>query len=181
MRRTFTAAEFENLYRATVRDLFAYVRRRSGHDAEETVAEVFAVAWRRRDDLPDPAHRRAWLFGVARTLLLAAGRLRQRESGLVHALSSQPVLGDGFDPGDETAGAVAAALGRLDPGQQEVLRLVAWEGLSSAELAVALGVRAGTARVRLHRARRALASDPEVRALVEGRGVQPRASTSSSV
>jgi len=34
-----------------------------------------------------------------------------------------------------------------------------------AELATALGVRPSTARVRLHRARKALAADPELRAL----------------
>ena len=62
---------------------------------------------------------------------------------------------------------MADALERLAPSDREVLRLVAWESLTPAELAVALGVRPGTARVRLHRARRALASDPEVRALVE--------------
>lgn len=60
-----------------------------------------------------------------------------------------------------------AAIGRLSPGHQEVLRLVEWERLTPAELATALGVRAGTARVRLHRARMALAADPAVRALVE--------------
>jgi RNA polymerase sigma-70 factor, ECF subfamily len=62
---------------------------------------------------------------------------------------------------------MAAAVDRLGPADREVLRLVAWEGLTPAELAVALGVRPGTARVRLHRARRALAADPAVRALVE--------------
>jgi DNA-directed RNA polymerase specialized sigma24 family protein len=62
---------------------------------------------------------------------------------------------------------VTAALARLAPRDREILQLVGWEGLSPAELAVALGVRPGTARVRLHRARRALASDPELRALVE--------------
>ena len=64
-------------------------------------------------------------------------------------------------------GVVAAAMDRLPPGDREVLRLVEWECLTPAELATALGVRPGTARVRLHRARRALAADPEVRALVE--------------
>ena len=71
--------------------------------------------------------------------------------------------------GPETSGtvaAVAAAMGRLAPADREILRLVEWERLSAAELAVALGVRPGTARVRLHRARRALAGDPAIRALL---------------
>ncbi|UUW93217.1 sigma-70 region 4 domain-containing protein [Pimelobacter simplex] len=52
-----------------------------------------------------------------------------------------------------------------------MLLLVEWERLTPAELAVALGVRAGTARVRLHRARRALAADPALRALHPDEGV----------
>ena len=180
MKRGVTAAEFEELYRATVRDLFGYVRRRGGHDAEEVVAEAYAVAWRRRDDLPEPAHRRAWLFGVTRTLLLAAGRVQQRENGLIRALSNSPVHGDVTDNGGHTADAMTAALERLEPGQREVLRLVGWEGLTPVELAVALGVRPGTARVRLHRARQALAADPEVRALVEARSQRFCAETPSS-
>lgn len=166
MGRDFTAADFEELYRATARDVISYVRRRTAGDSEEVVAETYAVAWRRRHDLPAPMLRRAWLFGVARTLLQADGRRRQRESSTLQELTLIPAS----DP-EGTAGrlehVVAAALGRLDPAQAELLRLVAWEGLTLAEVAVALGVRPGTARVRLHRARRALAADPEVRALVE--------------
>ena len=64
---------------------------------------------------------------------------------------------------------MAAALERLSPSQAELLRLVGWEGLTPAELAVVLGVRPGTARVQLHRARQALAADPEVREFIEGR------------
>jgi RNA polymerase sigma-70 factor (ECF subfamily) len=164
--RALTAEEFEKLYRATARDVLAYVRRRTSGDAEDIVAEVYAVAWRRRSDLPDPSLRRAWLFGVARTLLKADGRKQQRESDLVSQLAARP--GPTADSTSErTASLVVAALGRLAPDDQEILRLVSWEGLTPTELAAALGVRPGTARVRLHRARRALASDPEVRTLVE--------------
>jgi RNA polymerase sigma factor (sigma-70 family) len=161
-----TAAEFEELYRATARDLFAYVCRRIDGDAEEIVAETYAVAWRRREDLPEQSFRRAWLFGVARTLLLAHGRVRRREIGLVHALADLPAGGGDSTTSSRAAEVMSAALTRLPVAQAELLRLVAWEGLTPAEVAVALGVRRGTARVRLHRARQALASDPEVRELV---------------
>ena len=46
-----------------------------------------------------------------------------------------------------------AALSALRPYDREVLLLVAWEGLTPAEAAVALGIPHGTARSRLHRAR----------------------------
>ena len=167
MGRTIDAEEFEELYRATARDVLAYVRRRRAGDPDDLVAEVYAVAWRRRPDLPAPMLRRAWLFGVARTLLKADGRERRRDREVVVELAARA------EPSADPAGArrttsvVAAALARLAPNDREILQLVSWEGLSPAELAVALGVRPGTARVRLHRARQALARDPDVRALVE--------------
>lgn len=177
-----TTDEFERLYRDTARDVFAYVRRRTARDAEDLVAETYAVAWRRRADLPPPMLRRAWLFGVARRLLAADARRRARDGDLGRELGQEHA---GAPPGERTAAVVAAALDRLPPAEAEILRLVGWEGLTPAELAVALGVRPGTARVRLHRARRSLAGDPEVRALVDGDPPdgpdQPRcASTASS-
>ena len=79
MGRAITTEEFEQLYGDTVRAVLAYVRRRTSGDVDDLVAEAYAVAWRRRDDLPVPMLRRAWLFGVARTLLLADGRQQQRD------------------------------------------------------------------------------------------------------
>jgi RNA polymerase sigma-70 factor, ECF subfamily len=161
-----TPEEFEYLYRATSADVLGYVRRRSAADADDLVAEVYAVAWRRRADLPAPMLRRAWLFGVARTLLKAAGRERQRDRELLDELARPASDADEPTSADRTAATVAGALKRLAPRHREVLQLVTWEGLTPAELAVALGIRPGAARVRLHRARQAFAADPEVRALV---------------
>lgn len=56
-----------------------------------------------------------------------------------------------------TDGVVAAALGRLDERDREVLLLTAWEGLGHADAARVLGIRTGTVTVRLHRARRRFA------------------------
>ncbi|AIY20033.2 sigma-70 family RNA polymerase sigma factor [Pimelobacter simplex] len=164
MARILTAGEFEELYRATAPELFGYVRRRTTADAEDVVAEVFTTAWRRRGDLPAPMLRRAWLYGVARRLLLAEARRQGREDATVTELASRPEQAPA-DAGEARRQAVRAALDRLSPAEREVLLLVEWERLTPAELAVTLGVRPGTARVRLHRARRALAADPELDAL----------------
>ena len=45
------------------------------------------------------------------------------------------------------------ALGQLSAEDRELVTLIAWEGLTPAQAAAALGVPPGTARVRLHRAR----------------------------
>jgi len=52
--------------------------------------------------------------------------------------------------------ALAAALADISPGDRDVLLLVAWAELTSEEAGQALGIPAGTARSRLHRARRQL-------------------------
>jgi RNA polymerase sigma-70 factor (ECF subfamily) len=59
-------------------------------------------------------------------------------------------------------GAVVAALASLGQAERELLMLIAWEGLTPAEAAVALGCSANACRIRLHRARRKLehALDP---------------------
>jgi RNA polymerase sigma-70 factor (ECF subfamily) len=54
---------------------------------------------------------------------------------------------------------VREALACLDAGDQEILRLVAWDGLAPAQAGMVLGCRLGAARVRLHRARRRLAQE----------------------
>lgn len=51
--------------------------------------------------------------------------------------------------------ALISAVRRL-PAEREVLLLVAWEQLTPSEAAAVLGVPAGTARSRLHRARATL-------------------------
>jgi RNA polymerase sigma factor (sigma-70 family) len=51
-------------------------------------------------------------------------------------------------------GRLAAALADVADGDREVLLLVAWAQLSLEEAARALGIPAGTARSRLHRARK---------------------------
>ncbi len=160
--------EFEHLYRDVAPELFAYVRRRSTADAEDVVAEVFAIAWRRRAQLPGPELRRAWLYGTARNLLLAEGRHRRRIGESVHELGliAESADGAGLDTADTV---VLAALNRLGPQEREILLLTEWERLTPTEAAVALGIKPGTARVRLHRARRTLASDAELAELVDRR------------
>ncbi|HEY0903738.1 MAG TPA: sigma-70 family RNA polymerase sigma factor [Marmoricola sp.] len=168
MGREITAADFEQLYRATAPDLFAYVRRRTPADAEDLVAEVFAIAWRRRGDLPGRLLRRAWLFGTARTLLLADARARGQADQVVEALARAVDTSTAFADNDREH-VVARALDRLRPDERELIQLLEWERMTPAEVAVVLGIRPGTARVRIHRARLSLATDPELRELVRER------------
>ncbi|MFC5727286.1 MULTISPECIES: RNA polymerase sigma factor [Nocardioides] len=177
MNRIISSDEFEQLYRTTVRDVFGYVQRRSAGDAENLVAEVYAVAWRRRSDLPPSVLRRAWLFGVARTLVASDARRHAMEEVALTEAGANAGAPVPHRESTEVIAAVRVALARLPDSHREVLQLVEWERLRPAELAIALGVRPGTARVRLHRARRALAQDPRVQALA----AEPRSAVAQGV
>jgi DNA-directed RNA polymerase specialized sigma24 family protein len=155
---------FEAVYRACAGAVQAYVLRRARRDeVDDVVAEVFLVAWRRLDDVPeDPL---PWLLGVGRRVLANRRRGHARELALhsklrvldAAAVSSEWPLAD---PDDR----VLAVLGGLSAADQEVLLLVTWEGLEPARAARVLGIRTGAFLMRLHRARRrfarALAQSP---------------------
>lgn len=148
-------ARFEQLYRAYAGRVRAYaLRRTSTEAADDVVSEVFLVAWRRLDHVPDQPL--PWLLGVARRVLANRRRSEDRASALQTRLASaqRSPTGDGSD-GDAR---VLTALGRLGDNDRELLMLVAWEGLTTGEVAQVLGVRRGTVAVRLHRARQRFAS-----------------------
>ena len=100
---------------------------------------------------------RAWLFGIARNLLMASSRrdlaLRVRVCDPADLELSQV----GHE--DEVVSRVdlARAWARLSGLHQEALSLAVWEDLTSAQAAAVLGISPVAYRIRLSRARRALA------------------------
>jgi RNA polymerase sigma-70 factor (ECF subfamily) len=144
---------FEALFEAHHRALLAYAARRcpSLTDAEDVVADVFVVAWRRLDDVPAGDDALPWLYGVARRTIGNQRRGTARRANLQARLeqtTERPVV----PPPADTEPALEA-LSRLSRDDQELLRLVAWEGLSHAEIAQALGISVNAVAIRLHRAR----------------------------
>lgn len=148
-------------------DLYRYAVRRcdSAEDAEDLVAEVFLVAWRRMDDLPDGNEARLWLFGTARLLRSNQRRGHGRRQRLLHKLRvGRRPPASGLPHADTFAPEVHEALTSLDAADREVLLLAAWEELPAPEIAVVLEITPAAARKRLERARRrfreALAAPP---------------------
>jgi RNA polymerase sigma factor (sigma-70 family) len=152
---------FEAAYRSSGTAVLGYALRRSvsREDALDVVAETFATAWRRRTDMPaDPEEVRPWLFGIARRCLANAVRSAHRASRLGERLADSFTHAAVPDPSTlhenrTESRLVHEALEQLSPEDRELVTLIAWEGLTPAQAATALGVPAGTARVRLHRAR----------------------------
>lgn len=147
-------ARFEDLHRRAFRALSAYaLRRASPEDAADVVAETLLVAWRRLDSLPPPPDDVPWLYGVARNVLANQRRSTRRRRAAVERFAAELRTARRHVPAPDPVG---HALRGLPEEQQELLRLVAWEGLQPRELAVVLGCTPNAASIRLHRARSAL-------------------------
>ena len=147
---------FRGVYEATYRDLMGYARRRcdSHADADDLVAEVFTIAWRRLEVVPEGDATRLWLFGVARNVLnnqRRSGRRASRFLARYRPAASADAVPGASDP------RVAQALGALSEPDREILRLVAWEELTVAQAAVVLEISTASAESRLRRARARLA------------------------
>jgi RNA polymerase sigma factor (sigma-70 family) len=154
------AAQAQHIFEthhAAVRD---YCRRRLQHDGvADAVADVFLVAVRRIDEIPAGAER-PWLFGIARNVVRNHQRRERRWSRLGAKLTGLARL----DGDVETVivrrleeQMVLDALATLRPSDQEILRLRAWEELSSADIGIALGISSEAVDMRLTRAKRRLA------------------------
>ncbi len=149
---------FEAAFRDHFDDVLAYALSRAGTEAaRDAAAATFLVAWRRRQELPEQP--RGWLLGVCRRTLADERRAAGRYASLIRKLASQP---ESFEPQPDRAedleghDAVLRALATLRPSDQELLRLVAWEGLTNTEIAVVLGCSRLAVGVRVHRARQRL-------------------------
>lgn len=162
---------FAALYTCHHGRVLAYARRRT-HDPDDVVAEVFATAWRHRTKLPDDPV--PWLLRTASHQVLHALRAGQRRERLARRAGGQASVA-GQDHADQVAARhdagqlITAAMAQLSPSDQEVLRLAAWEELSTTDIAYVLSCTEVSARVRLHRAKRRLAQLVDVQ--TSGRSV----------
>ncbi len=144
-------ALFQEAYPALRR--YAQYRGLGTADADDLAAAVLEVAWRRFDEVPTDAAL-PWLYGVARNLLRNQARKDRRREALLGRLAARsPQCAD-----PANVGAIREAIEALGEKDRELLKLVAWDGLSPSEAAVALGCSAAAARTRLHRARNRLAA-----------------------
>ncbi|MEA2002970.1 MAG: sigma-70 family RNA polymerase sigma factor [Actinomycetota bacterium] len=135
-------------------------RRLEPEDAADATAEVFTVAWRRLDVVPEGDAARLWLFGVARNVVAKAQRTtRRRDRLLAKAMSiaqdyqESPELQVVRRAEDE---AIIKALDRLNADDREILLLRTWEELDRQDTAASLGISLAAADKRFSRALRRL-------------------------
>jgi RNA polymerase sigma factor (sigma-70 family) len=148
-------AEFEELYRRSRDDVYAYVagllRDRSA--AEDVTAQAFERAYRRRRTFkPGRGNRRAWLFGIARNAALDELRRRRRRARLVAEPEDERLV-----PAHEGAegairrAALRSAIAELSPRERELVSLKFFAGLTNAEIASVIGTSETNAGTKLHR------------------------------
>lgn len=157
-----SSLDLAELYDAHARGLHYYLARRIGPDmADDLVADAFLAVWEQRHRFdPARASPKAWLYGVATTLLRQHVRREGRRLRAWAKESGRTLpVGDFGSRVAESADAVVLAaraantLAGLRAEERDVLLLVAWAGLGPNEIAEVLGVPVATVRTRLHRAR----------------------------
>lgn len=146
------------------RSVFAYCRRRASPEAAgEIASEVFVVAWRKLDDVPNGAEARYWLLGVAAKVLANHRRRAARDRALRQRVAPRAAT---VEPGPEIVlvrrsedEEVIAAARRLGHRDREILTLAAWEELPHKAIAEILGITPASVAQRLARAKRRLAKE----------------------
>ena len=159
--------------------VFSFSLKACGHrqDAEDTAQETLLRTVPQLAKFESPQALAVWLYKVARSRCLMSRR-RSKFAPQPH-LSLDEVLPDrealasllaSGEPGPEQhllrkedAGELRRALLRIPPGYRQVLVLHDMEELTTREVARITGLREGTVRVRLHRARAYLRNELAVR------------------
>lgn len=158
-----TDARFDALYRAHAHEVHGYcLRRTSSEEAKDATSEVFVVAWRRFEDVPQGDEALPWLYGVARNVLANRARsVRRRDRLAAKAAAHHDEAVPGPEPQivrNEQHDALLRALAKLPDKDQEILRLVEWEGLSRDKVAEMMFVSRSAIDKRIVRAYKKMAN-----------------------
>jgi RNA polymerase sigma factor (sigma-70 family) len=144
------------LYERHAVAVFRYLARRAGPPvAEDLLSEVFiaALSASSRVVKHDSGSALPWLYGIALNVLRRHFRQQQAHGGVTGDAGMDWDAVDARLDAWAERGRLRAALAGLSDSDRELLLLVAWEGLTHAEAAAALGISQVAARSRLHRAR----------------------------
>src|ERR1700722_12414404 len=142
-------------------------------DAQEAVQGAYLRAWLFRDSLTSVPSIRPWLYRVVVNACYSKLRReiphRDRRAGDEHldGIPAHTAEPEARAVDGETAGTVLAALARLPLSLRVPVVLRYYADLSERDIALAIGRRPGTVKSRLHEARRRLAGDPALSALVD--------------
>ena len=144
---------YELMYRV------GYRLTRSVQDAEDLAQEVCVRAFPRLDELERLEQPRGWLLRVLFRLFVDSSRRYERKHvGSLDDIDADALVCDGPSPADEAERALtqrrlSRAWQHLDKEQRALLALHDVEGYTLLELRELTGLKDGTLKSRLHRAR----------------------------
>lgn len=157
---------FEQAIEPLMPDLLRYFVRRvtPREDGADLLSETLLVLWKHRARLPSqPDEQRAWAYGIARKVLSNHTRKQARRTSLRHTYLLRTSLSASTpDPVSPAAENLLDALGALSELDQELIRLVIWDGFGVGEAGAILGMKEITARSRYARAKARLRHQLEV-------------------
>ena len=167
---------FAELYRLHAGAVHAAVRDNvhTADAAADVVQETFSRALARLHTLRQPDRFRPWLLSIARHAAVDARRHRTRVGALGDDAAAA-VLSTRPDPEEvaevrDLAALLETGMAALPPRDATALSLVTHLGFGPAEVAAALGVTPGAAKVIVHRARRRLRDVIALQVLVRADG-----------
>jgi RNA polymerase sigma factor (sigma-70 family) len=149
--------------------LWRYARRLADDPdtADDVVQEIWLRVVRGIARLRDPVRLRAWIFGIARRVLMDRLRSKYGEPGHVALDGTDLPAPADTSSLEDAIDIMHEELAQLPMTEREVLELFYLQGLSLTELAEILGIPVGTVKSRLFRARHAL------RQVMSDKGLQP--------
>ena len=167
-------ADFDALYRSQNQAVLAYCARRASRaDAWDAASDVFLVAWRRLDDVPQGEEATAWLLGIAYKVLANQRRSASRNrrlfrkmavtDSIVSNLADEPIVRR------EEEAEVIASLSRLRDTDKEILQLSLWEELKPEQIAGILGISRNAVDQRYFRAKKRLSREMDRKSTLKGR------------
>ena len=152
--------ELDALYQELGPGLVRYLRRMLQHSyslAEDIAQDAFLIMARKWTEVRNHPNPRAWLYKVARNLMLDALEKRSREQ--LRGELPDEAGGEGGDPSDSynTHLAVWEAIGKLPPRQREAVWLFYFERFKQNEIATIMHIQRDTVGALLFQARSRLA------------------------
>ncbi len=154
-----STAALEELYRRHAPWLTARLTRRCADpgSVDEALQDTFVAVWRSAGRYQGDGDPGAWIWGIAVRRLVdvlrkrppAAYEVVESDLGVVESAEDRVLVG--VEHGD-----LAGALDRLSPELRSVVQATVLDGLTTKEAAQLLGLRHGTVKTRMMRARQVL-------------------------
>lgn len=160
---------FEQAYETSYQALYAYLfgRTADAEMAQDLLQETFLRVWRHRQKLSEQTdeHQRAWMFAIARNLLIDSSRRRTVRSAAEDEFAQSAGVSPGMRDAEvevqveetEQVALLGQAIKQLPEDLRTVLVLGVLAEMSSTEIGAVLGKPAATVRYQMAKARKMLA------------------------